>query len=96
MTTHTPSAQDTTNLADRAARSASDTGPVAESAMDAVRAGIHQARDNAQRASKSIKSAPIKSLLIAGSVGAALIAVVSFVVRPRNGSIERTPRNPPE
>ncbi len=96
MTTHTPSAQRTNNLADQAARSANDADPVAEGGMDAVRAGIHQARDNAQRPSKYIKSAPIKSLVIAGAVGAALMALVNLVVRPRDSSIERTPRNPPE
>jgi ElaB/YqjD/DUF883 family membrane-anchored ribosome-binding protein len=88
MTTQTPSPERTNNPADQAARSASDAGTLAERGVDAVRAGIHQARDNAQRASTSatkyIKSVPIKSMLIAGAVGAALMAVVSLVVRPRD------------
>ena len=100
MTTQTPSPERTNNPADQAARSANDAGTLVERGVDAVRAGIHQARDNAQRASKSatkyIKSGPIKSLLIAGAVGAALMAVVSVMVRPRDGRIERPPRNPPE
>jgi hypothetical protein len=96
MSTQTPSPEPTNNLADQAARSANDAGTLAERGADAVRAGIHQARDNAQRASNYIKSAPIKSLVIAGAVGAALMAVVNLVVRPRDGSIERTPRNPPK
>jgi ElaB/YqjD/DUF883 family membrane-anchored ribosome-binding protein len=96
MTTHTPSAQRTNNLADQAAPPANDADTVAERGMDAVRAGIHQARDNAQRASRYIKSAPIKSLVIAGAIGAVLMALVSLVIRPRDGSIERSARNPPE
>ena len=64
--------------------------------MEAVRAGFHQARDNAQRASQYIKSRPLKSLLIAGAVGAALMSVISLVLRPRDGGIERTPRGPLE
>ncbi|MDB6157916.1 MAG: hypothetical protein JWO04_1622 [Gammaproteobacteria bacterium] len=100
MTTQTPSPERTNNLADQAARSANDAGTLAERGADAVRAGIHQARDNAQRASTSaskyIKSVPIKSLVIAGAVGAALMTVVSLVVRPRDKRIERNPRNPPE
>jgi ElaB/YqjD/DUF883 family membrane-anchored ribosome-binding protein len=100
MTTQTPSPERTNNLADRAARPANDAGTLAERGVDAARAGLHQTRDNVQRASRSastyIKSVPIKSMLIAGAVGAALIAVVSLVVRPRDGRIERTPRNPLE
>jgi ElaB/YqjD/DUF883 family membrane-anchored ribosome-binding protein len=88
MTTQTPPAERTHNLADQAARSANDAGTLAERGVDAVRAGIHPARDNAQRASKYIKSAPIKSLVIAGAVGAALMAVVSLMVRQRDGRIE--------
>jgi ElaB/YqjD/DUF883 family membrane-anchored ribosome-binding protein len=99
MTTQTPSSERTDNLADKAAGSANDAGTLAGRGVDAVRARFHQARDNAQRASKSaskyIKSEPVKSLLIAGAVGAALMAVVRLVVRPRDSRIERTPRNPP-
>ncbi len=100
MTTQAPSPEHTNNPADLAARSANDAGAPTERGVDAARAGIHQARDNAQRASRSaltyIKSVPIKSMLIAGAVGAALMAVVSVVVRPRDGRIERNPRNPLE
>jgi len=95
MTFQTPS-QERTNLADEAVRSANDAGTLAERGVEAVRAGIHQARDNAQRASGYIKSRPLKSLMIAGAVGAALMAVVILVVRPRDGRIERTPRGPLE
>src|ERR1700730_10096001 len=98
MTTQTPSPERTNDLADQTARSANDAGTLAERGVDAVRAGIQQARDNAERASKSASkyikiSGPIKSLLIAGAVGAALMAVVSLVVRARDGRIERTPRS---
>lgn len=100
MATQTPSPERTDNPADKAARLANEAGTVAARGVDAVRAGIHQARDNAQRASKSaskyIRSEPIKSLLIAGAVGAALMAVVRLLVRPRDSRIERTPRNPPQ
>jgi hypothetical protein len=34
--------------------------------------------------------------VIAGAIGAALMAVVSLVVRPRDARIERTHRNPPD
>ena len=88
MTTQTPSPERTNNPADQAARSANDAGTLAERGVGAVRAGIHQARDNAQRASKSatkyIESVPIKSMLIAGAVGAALMAVFRLVIRPRD------------
>ena len=95
MTFQTPS-QERTNLADEAVRSANDAGTLAERGVDAVRAGIHQARDNAQRASRYIKSRPLTSLMIAGAVGAALLAVIILVVRPRDGRIERTARGPLE
>ena len=95
MTFQTPS-QERTNLADEAVRSANDAGTLAERGVEAVRAGIHQARDNAQRASTYIKSRPLKSLMIAGAVGAALMAVIILVVRPRDGGIERTARGPLE
>jgi hypothetical protein len=93
MTTQTPSPEHTSKLADEAARSANDPGTLAERGVDAVQAGIHQARESAQRASKYIKSGAIKPLLIAGALGAALMAVVSLVVHRRDG---RPPRNPPE
>ena len=96
MTIQTPSQERTNDLADEAVRSANDAGTLAERGVEAVRAGIHQVRDNAQRASTYIKSRPLKSLLIAGALGAALMAVVSVVLRPRNGRIERTPRGPLE
>jgi ElaB/YqjD/DUF883 family membrane-anchored ribosome-binding protein len=100
MTIQTPSPERTNNLADQAAPSVNDAGTLAERGADAVRAGIRQARDNAQRASRSasqyIKSGPIKSLVIAAAVGAALMAVVGLVVRQRDGSIERPPRTPSE
>ena len=96
MTAQTPSPERTNDLADEAVRSANDAGTLAERGVEAVRAGIHQARDNAQRASNYVKGRPLKSLLIAGAVGAALMAVVSLVVRPRDGRIERTPRGPLE
>jgi hypothetical protein len=96
MTTQTPFQERTNDLADKAVRSANDAGTLAERGVEAVRAGIHQARDNAQRASKYIKGRPLKSLLIAGAIGAALMAVVSLVVRPRDGRIQRTPRGPLE
>ncbi|MDB6101649.1 MAG: hypothetical protein JWO52_1648 [Gammaproteobacteria bacterium] len=100
MTIQTPSPERTNNLANQAAPSANDAGTLAERGADAVRARVRQARDNAQRASRSaskyIKNGPIKSLVIAAAVGAALMAVVSLVVRQRDGSIERPPRNPSE
>ena len=96
MTTQTPSPVRTNDPADEAVRSANDAGTLAERGVEAVRAGIHQARDNAQRASNYVKGRPLKSLLIAGAVGAALMAVVSLVVRPRDGRIERTARGPLE
>ncbi len=91
MTFQTPSPEPTNNLADQAAPLANDAGTLAERGADAVRAGFREARDNAQRASGYIKRAPIKSLVIAGAAGAALIALVRLVVRQRNGSIERPP-----
>ena len=96
MSAQTPSPERTNNPADEAARSANDSGTLAERGMDAVQAGIHQASDNAQHASKYIKRGAIKSLLMAGALGAALITVVSLVVRRRDGRIERTPRGPLE
>jgi hypothetical protein len=100
MTIQTPSPERTNNPADRAAPSANDAGTLAGRGADAVRAGIREARDNAQLASRSaskyIKGGTIKSLLIAGTVGAALLAVVGLAVRQRNGSNERPPRTPSE
>jgi ElaB/YqjD/DUF883 family membrane-anchored ribosome-binding protein len=100
MTIQTPSPERTNNLADRAAPSADDAGTLAKRGADGVRAGIRQARDNAQRASRSaskyIKRRPVKTLAIAAAVGAALMAVVGLVVRQRNGSLERPPRAPSE
>jgi hypothetical protein len=100
MTIQTPSPERTNNLADQAAPSANDAGTLGERGADAVRAGIREVRDNAQRASRSaskyVKGGAIKSLLIAGAVGAALMAVVGLVVRQRDGSIERPPRTPSE
>jgi len=99
MTIQTPSPERTNSLADQAAPSVNDTDTLAERGADAVRR-IRQARDNARRASRSaskyIKSGPIKSLMIAAAVGAALMAVVGLVVRQRDGSIERPPRTPSE
>jgi ElaB/YqjD/DUF883 family membrane-anchored ribosome-binding protein len=98
MTTPTPSSKLTDNLAGQAAPSA-DEASTLTAGVDAVQARIHRARDNAQHASnataKYIRSEPIKSLLIAGAVGAALMAVVKLAVRLRGSRIDRTPRNPP-
>ena len=85
MTIQTPPPEHTNNLADQAVQSAGDAGTLAERGADAVRAGIGEARDTAQRASRSamkyVKSGPIKFLVIAGAVGAALMAVVGLAVR---------------
>jgi len=90
MTTPTPAPQRTNELADDAVRSANDTGIGVERGAEAVRVGIHQAHDAAQRASKYIKSRPLKSLLIAGAVGAALLAVMNVVVRSRDSRLKRS------
>jgi hypothetical protein len=100
MTTETPSSDGIDKLADQAAGTADEARTLTGRGVGAVRAGIRQTRDKTQRASRTatryIKSEPIKSLLIAGAVGAALAAVVRLVVRPRDSRIDPTPRNPPE
>ncbi len=55
--------------------------------VERVRETTHQVRDSALRASDStigyIRDEPVKSVLIAAATGAALMAVVSLLTRPR-------------
>ena len=61
---------------------------LAQRGLDAVRGSSRQLRDKAQRASETtvtyIKDEPVKAMLIAAGIGAALMALVSLKNRSRN------------
>jgi ElaB/YqjD/DUF883 family membrane-anchored ribosome-binding protein len=61
---------------------------LAHRGVDAVRDTTQELRDKAQRASEStvsyIKEDPVKAMLIAAATGAALMAMVSLMSRPRD------------
>lgn len=57
--------------------------------QDAWRQGVQQVRDGAHRANDNtrqyIQAEPVKAMLIAAGAGAALMAVVTLLARPRRG-----------
>lgn len=61
---------------------------LAHRGVDAVRDTTQELRDKAQRASATtvnyIKEDPVKAMLIAAATGAALMAMVSLMSRPRD------------
>jgi ElaB/YqjD/DUF883 family membrane-anchored ribosome-binding protein len=72
-------------MLDRASEQAS---AMAQRGMDAVRDGSQQLRDKALHATDGtvnyIKGEPVKAMLIAAATGAALMAMLSLMTRPRD------------
>lgn len=70
-------------------RIAEQAGALAQSGVDAVRAGSHQLADKARHAGdgtvRYIQHEPVKSMLIAAATGAALMALVNLVAARRHG-----------
>ena len=90
MVTETPSLADAGSSSEQAAQSIhADASARGRRGAHAARARIRQARESAQRASRDtanyIKNEPIKAMLIAFAVGAALSAVVGRVFRSHDG-----------
>lgn len=96
MITNNPSLDTTANhLADGAAgsskpllkRASEQASALAHQSMDSWNAGSQQLRERAQQASDNtsgyIKDQPLKSMLIAAGAGAALMAIVALLARPR-------------
>ncbi len=68
-------------------RSSEQIGALAQRGMDVMRDGSQQLRDKAVHASDAtvgyIKDEPVKAMLIAAAAGAALMAVIALLTRPR-------------
>lgn len=66
-------------------RATEEAATLARRGMDAVREGSHQLRDKARHATDTttsyIRDEPVKSMLIAAAVGAALMALVGLLSR---------------
>ena len=79
-------------VVDEAAKSADQaiksTRRVANEALESLSGGVENVRERALRASDStvnyIKDEPVKAILIAAAVGAALMALVSLMGRSRD------------
>jgi ElaB/YqjD/DUF883 family membrane-anchored ribosome-binding protein len=69
-------------------RAAEQASAFATRGVDAVRQGSQQVRARAQQASLStvnyVKGEPVKAMLIAAATGAALLAIVRLLTRPRD------------
>ncbi len=79
-------------LADQAVpllnRAAEQASALAQRSVDAIRESSLQLRDQARHASDGtvnyIKHEPVKAMLMAAATGAALMALVSLMSRPRH------------
>jgi len=75
-------------LADSAERLAANTDRLAQRSAEALREGSHHLRERARHAADStivhIRQEPLKAMLIAGAVGAALAMLFSLMGRSRH------------
>ena len=86
------SLEQTKNLADQAVpllnRATEQASALAQRGVDSVLDASHQLRDKALRASDStlnyVKDEPVKAILIAAAIGAALMALISVASRSRD------------